>query len=66
MRFVIAVLLWCMLLVMCWPLALVLMFVLPVFWLITLPLMIVGFTLGAVFKIISAVFLFPFRIMGMR
>lgn len=66
MRFVLAVLLWCILLVMCWPLALALMFVLPVLWVITLPFMIVGFTLGVVFKIISAIFLFPFRIMGVR
>ncbi len=61
MRTLIALILWCILFVMCWPLALVLLFILPLLWLILLPLRLVGFTLELIFKIISGILLFPFR-----
>ncbi len=64
MKTVIALLLWCILLVMCWPLALVMIVLLPLVWLILLPFTIIGLTLGVVFKLISAVLLFPFRVVG--
>jgi hypothetical protein len=56
--------LWCILFVLCWPLALALVFLLPLLWLILLPFRIVGFTLELVFKIISGILLFPFRLVG--
>jgi hypothetical protein len=62
MRTLLAIILWCILFVMCWPLALVLIFLLPLIWLILLPFRIIGFTLEVVFKLISAILLFPFRI----
>jgi hypothetical protein len=58
--------LWCILLVICWPLALVILFLFPLIWLILLPFQIVGLTIGLVFKFISAVLLFPFRIVGIK
>lgn len=64
MRSLIAILLWCLLLVMCWPIALALVFLLPLIWLILLPFRIVGFTIEIVFKFIGAVLMFPFRILG--
>jgi hypothetical protein len=63
MKTLIALILWCILLVMCWPLALLLIVLLPLVWLILLPFTIVGFTLGLVFKVISGILLFPFRIL---
>lgn len=62
MKTLIALILWCMLLVMCWPLALLLIVLLPLVWLILLPFTIIGLTLGVVFKLISAILLFPFRV----
>jgi hypothetical protein len=62
MKTFIALILWFILLVMCWPLALLLLFLFPLVWLILLPFRILGFTLGLVFKFISAVLLFPFRV----
>lgn len=62
MKSIIAVILWFILLVLCWPLALVLLFIMPLLWLILLPFRIVGLTLDLVFKFITAVLLFPFRI----
>jgi len=64
MKTLIAVFLWFILFLMCWPLALALIFLLPLIWLILLPFRIVGFTLEVVFKLISAILLFPFRIVG--
>jgi hypothetical protein len=62
MRTLIAFLLWCILFVLCWPLALAMIFLLPLVWLILLPFRIVGFTLEVVFKFITAILLFPFRL----
>jgi len=64
MRSVIAILLWCILLVMCWPIALLLIVLMPLLWLILLPFRIVGLTLDLIFKFIGAVLMFPFRVLG--
>ena len=66
MNLFISLILWCILLVICWPLALIMLVLFPLVWLILLPFAIVGFTLEVVFKLITAVLLFPFRILGMR
>jgi hypothetical protein len=63
MRTLIALLLWCILLVLCWPLAIGLIFLLPLVWLVLLPFRIIGFTLSAVFKLIGAILMFPFRVL---
>jgi len=64
MRTLLAILLWCILFVMCWPLALAMIVLFPLLWLILLPFKIVGFTLDLVFQLIKTVILFPFRIVG--
>jgi hypothetical protein len=64
MRSLVAILLWCILLVMCWPLAILLIVLLPLIWLILLPFRIVGLTLDLMFKFIGAVLMFPFRILS--
>lgn len=62
MKTILAFILWCLLLVTCWPLALIMLFLLPLLWLILLPFRIVGLTIGLMFKLISAMLLFPFKI----
>jgi hypothetical protein len=62
MRTLLVVILWCILFVMCWPLALLLIFLLPIIWLILLPFRILGFTIEAIFKLITAIITLPFRI----
>ena len=66
MKLFISVVLWCILLVVCWPVALIMLFLFPLIWLIMLPFAIVGFTLEVAFKLITAVLLFPFRVLGVR
>ena len=63
MKTFLSVILWCILLVICWPVALLILFLYPIIWLILLPFRIVGLTIEAVFKLIGAILLLPFRIL---
>jgi uncharacterized membrane protein YedE/YeeE len=56
-------LLFCILLVLCWPLALIALVLYPLVWLVLLPFRIVGITVGGVLELISAIFLFPVRVL---
>ncbi len=55
---------WCILFVLCWPLALLALVALPIVWLISLPLRLVGITLGAVFALLKAILFLPARILS--
>ena len=63
MKLFIALVLLCILFVMCWPLAIGLFFLLMLGWLILLPFQILGFTIAVVFKIVGTILLFPFRVL---
>lgn len=56
-------LLFCILLVLCWPVALIALVLYPLVWLILLPFRIVGIAVGGVLELISAIFLFPARVL---
>ena len=66
MRFFFFFLLWGILLVLCWPIALILFFLFPIIWLISLPFRLLGIAVGGVFKLIEAIFMLPFRILGAK
>jgi hypothetical protein len=66
MSFLLSLVLWCILLVICWPIALLVLFLFPIIWLILLPFRIVGLTIELIFKIVGGILLFPFRVLGMR
>ena len=57
---------WCILFVLCWPLALLALILFPIVWLISLPLRLIGITLGAVFALLKAILFLPARILGYR
>jgi hypothetical protein len=61
-----AFLLWLLLLVFCWPLALLALVLYPIFWLITLPLRLVGITFEALFAALGALLMLPARILRGR
>lgn len=63
MKTFIALILWCILLVLCWPLALLMLILFPLIWLILLPFRIVGLTLDVLFNLVKAILLFPFRVL---
>jgi hypothetical protein len=56
-------LLFCILLVLCWPLALLALILYPIIWLVLLPFRLVGVAVTGVFAIITAIFLFPVRVL---
>ena len=55
---------WCILFVLCWPVALIALALLPLVWLISLPLRLMGITLGAVFALLRALLFLPARLLG--
>jgi hypothetical protein len=56
-------LLFCILLVVCWPAALLALILYPFVWVLMLPFRLVGIVLTGVFELVSAIFLFPVRIL---
>jgi hypothetical protein len=56
-------LLFCILLVLCWPLALLALVLYPFIWLVMLPFRIVGVAVTSVFALITAIFMFPIRVL---
>jgi hypothetical protein len=57
---------WCILFVLCWPLAVLALILCPIVWLISLPLRLIGITIGAAFALIRAVLFLPARVLGWR
>ena len=57
---------WCILFVLCWPVALLALALFPFVWLISLPLRLIGITLGAVFALLRAILFLPARLLGYR
>jgi hypothetical protein len=55
--------LWLILLVLCWPLALLALVLYPIVWLLLLPFRLVGITVDAVFKLLTAILTLPARVL---
>jgi hypothetical protein len=65
-RTLLALVLWCLLFVLCWPLALAALVLWPLVWLVTLPFRLVGIAFDALFAALSAVLFLPARLLGAR
>ncbi|MBZ5547276.1 MAG: hypothetical protein LAO22_04805 [Acidobacteriia bacterium] len=59
-----AFLLWCLLFVLCWPLALLALILYPIVWLLLLPFRLVGIAVHGVLALVTAVILFPARLLS--
>jgi hypothetical protein len=66
MKVLLALIAWCILLVLCWPLAVLALILFPVVWLLSLPLRLIGITVKAVFALIRALLFLPARLLGYR
>jgi hypothetical protein len=66
MKTLLALLLWCLLLVLCWPLALLALVLWPLAWLVLLPFRLVGLTFSALFAFLRALLMLPARLLGAR
>jgi hypothetical protein len=65
-RTLLAIVGWCLLLVLCWPLAILAIVLWPFVWLLSLPFRVVGITLDALFALLRALLFLPARIFGYR
>jgi uncharacterized membrane protein YgaE (UPF0421/DUF939 family) len=66
MKVLILLVLWCILFVLCWPVALVALILFPFVWLLSLPLRLIGMTVGALFALLHALLFLPARLLGGR
>jgi hypothetical protein len=66
MRFLMLVVLWCLLLAVAWPLALVMVLLLPLLWLLSIPFRLVGVVLDAMIAFVRALLFLPARLLGHR
>jgi len=57
---------WCLLLVLCWPLAVIAIILWPLVWLLSLPFRLVGITFDALFALLRAILFLPARLFGYR
>ena len=64
MKTLIALLAWCVLLVLCWPLAILALVLWPLVWLLSLPFRLVGITFTALFAFLAALLMLPARALG--
>jgi hypothetical protein len=64
MKFLLTLILWAILLVLCWPLALLLLVLWPLLWLLSIPFRLVGIMLEAVLGLVKALLFLPARIVG--
>ena len=55
---------WCLLFIFCWPLALLALVLYPIVWLLLLPFRILGIAVHGVLALITAVILFPARLLS--
>jgi hypothetical protein len=66
MKFLLALLLWCILFALSWPIAVLALILFPIFWLLSLPFRLLGITVGAAFSLLKALLYLPARILGSR
>jgi len=66
MNFVLGLVVWCVLFVLCWPLALAVLLLWPLFWLLSLPFRLVGIAFDALFALLRAIVFLPARLLGAR
>ena len=57
---------WCILFVLCWPVALLALVLFPFVWLLSLPLRLIGITIGGIFALVRALLFLPARLLGWR
>ena len=66
MRFLLLVVGWFVLLAISWPLALLALFLAPILFLLSIPFVLVGLTVGALLAFIKQLLFLPARILGYR
>ena len=57
---------WCILFALAWPPAVLVLALAPLIWLLSLPLLVVGICVTAVFALVKSVLFLPARLLGYR
>jgi hypothetical protein len=57
---------WCLLLMLCWPLAVLAVILWPLLWLLSLPFRAIAITFDALFALLRAILFLPARLFGYR
>jgi hypothetical protein len=57
---------WCILFVLCWPIAIAALVLFPIVWILSIPLRLIGITLGAAFALIRTLLYLPAWLLGWR
>ena len=65
MKLLLVILVWALLFLFCWPLALLVLVAFPILWLLSLPLRLIGITVGAAFALLKAILFLPARILSL-
>jgi hypothetical protein len=55
---------WCILFVLCWPLAILALILLPIVWLLSIPLRLIGISVGAALALLKGILFLPARLLG--
>jgi len=66
MRFLVLLILWCLLLYVCWPLAILVLIAVPLVWLILLPFRILKMLIEATLALLRGILFLPARVLGVR
>lgn len=66
MKFLLLLVGWFLLFIFCWPLALLALVVAPILWLLSIPFMVLGIVLSALFALLKAILFLPARLLGHR
>ncbi len=66
MKALLAIIGWCLLLVLCWPLAVLVLILWPLLWLLSLPLRMAAITFDALFALLRTILFLPARMFGYR
>jgi len=64
MRTLLLLICWCILFVLSWPVAILALVLFPLVWLLSLPIRLVGITVGAAFALLGAILFLPARLLG--
>jgi len=57
---------WLLLFVLCWPVALLALVIWPIVWLISIPLRLIGISVGAALALLTSILFLPARMLGYR
>ena len=66
MSFLLTLLLWFVLLVVCWPLAFLALLMWPILWLLSIPFRILTYAVNGVLAFVKALLFLPARLLGAR